>query len=393
MKITNIILSTTSRKARLSAQLVLESGKTHDVFFEIDRHLESYILGNSTPFMPLALPIAMLKNENLTTDSRISSLVQSNLYKIMKILTSWNEGFNVAKISAPTFKNKLKAPKRVGCFFSGGADSFYTYLKNRNKINYLIFVHGFDIPLKDQILYKKVEKNIIKIAKTEKVKLIKVRTNLRQTLDLYFDWDMAHAFALASVSLFLSRGFKEIYMSCGMTGIGESHHFMTPELDKLWSTENMDIDHFGCEADKISKLQFLSHYNLVKDTLRVCWVNKHGQYNCCECEKCMRNMLVLYASDSLEKFRTFEKPLNIRKLKKVRVSRYSLKYFISVLRVLREKKDNSETRYALEKFVKNYEHPTLVNRFVQDTRALVGEMDKKYNHNRLYWFLARRAFI
>jgi len=39
------------------------------------------------------------------------------------------------------------ARRGVGCFFSGGVDSFYTLLKHRREITDLVVVHGFDLPL------------------------------------------------------------------------------------------------------------------------------------------------------------------------------------------------------------------------------------------------------
>jgi len=37
----------------------------------------------------------------------------------------------------------------VGCFFTGGVDSFFTYLRHRNEVTDLIFVHGYDVDLDD----------------------------------------------------------------------------------------------------------------------------------------------------------------------------------------------------------------------------------------------------
>jgi hypothetical protein len=102
-------------------------------------------------------------------------------------------------------------------------------------------------------------------------------------------------------------------------------------------------------------------------------------------------MLALYVSDSLEKCQTFTKPININKLKKIKVSPYVLKYFVSLLNALIKKNDRSEIRYALEDCIKNNEHPKTLQKFVRDLRAFLRELDKKYNQNRFYWFLARRA--
>jgi len=391
MKIANIICSTKNDKVVLSGQLILDSGKKHDIYFEVDAEFERYLSKDATPFIPLALPISMRKREDLeVTDA--SSKVISKTSKIMSILKGWNTGFNRITIKSKSAKKSIRRVSNVGCFFSGGVDSFYTYLKNKKKIDFLIFVHGFDISTQNTDFYKNVQKNIVQISEKEKIKIIRVKTNLRETLEQYFDWDMAHEFGLASVSLFLSRGLGEVYMSCGQTSIGADHHYMTPELDTLWSTETMKVNHYGCTADKIKKLKFLSNFDIVMETLRVCWVNTYGQYNCSECEKCFRNMLALYATNSLEKCKTFEKPINTEKLRKIKVNPYVLRYFVSVLNVLKMKKDRSQIRYALEEFVTNNRHPSSFQKFVRKLRSFVSKLDKTYNNHRLYWFLASRGY-
>lgn len=393
MKIKNIRYSLKNNTSTLSGQIILKSGKQHTIYFEVDKECKDFIAKDASPFLPAAMPIAMKKNEDIEIDGATSKALMTNTSEIMKILNSWDFGFDPVSINADVLKKDLRKPKNIGCFFSGGVDSFYTYLKNKSKINFLIFVHGFDIKVADVKLYNKIEKNIMKIAKKEKIKLIKVKTNIRETFEQYFDWDMSNEFALASVTLFLRNGFKEIYMSCGLPNKNTDHNYMIPDLDALWSTENMKINHYGCNADKIIKLRFLSNYKLVMENLRVCWVNKKKEYNCCECEKCFRNMLALYVSDSLEKCVTFKKKLDLDKLENIRVSEYVLKYFIAVLKALELKNDRSKVRFALEACIENNTFPKFQQRLYRNSRDFIRFFDKKYNRNRLYWFLAQRDFI
>lgn len=393
MKITNIKYSLKNNKARLSAQMILESGKIHDVFFEVDKKFKDFIAKDASTFIAASLGISMVKNENLYIHDSVSEHLMKNTNEIMKQIISWGHEFNSIEVLANFLKKDLNRPKGVGSFFSGGVDSFYTFYRNKKKIKYLIFVHGFDIDVNDLKFYKSIERNIMKIAKKEKVKLIKVKTNIRETFEQYFDWNLSHEFAIGSVALFLRHGFKEIFASCGLPNKNTDHHYMTPELDSLWSTENMKLNHYGCDADKTSKLRFLSNYKLVMENLRVCWVNKKKQYNCCECEKCFRNMLSLYVSDSLEKCKTFKKGLDLYKLKNTRIMKYNLKYFVSILKDLKLKGDKSEVRFALEECIKNNQSPSFGQRTYRSIRDFIRFLDKKYNSNRLYWFLAHRGLI
>lgn len=393
MKLLNIQSYLKKNRFILSGDMVLTSGKKHTLYFEVDKKFRTFVGADASAFLAAALPISMRTKEDLFVEGPISKLLIKSTQKIMNVLNSWNVGLHKQSIKAEMQREDTGNSNLSGVFFSGGVDSFYTFLKHKNKIRYLIFVHGYDIQLDDVALYNEVLGTIETIAKKQGVQLLTVRTNIRDIFEQYFTWDMSHEFALASVSLFLRQGFKEIYMSCGQTSKKAPHHYMTPELDTLWSTEAMKIHHFGCTADKISKLNFLSKSKTAMETLRVCWTNKRGEYNCCECEKCFRNMLALYAVDALEKCKTFKKPIDTHKLKKIKVNSYVLKYFISLFTVLKKKNDTSEIRMALEACIRNNEHPNVLQKITRDTRAFIREVDKKYNQNRFYWFLARRALI
>jgi hypothetical protein len=393
MKLKNIHSITKNNKKRLSGQLVLDSGKTHEIYFEVERKFESFISDDATPFLAAALPISMKVGEELEIEGSVSKHLLSNTAKIMKLYKGWNIGFNKVKVNAKNQKKDSKKSTKTGLFFSGGADSFYTYLKNKSKIDYLIFVHGFDINSEDNDLFKTVEKNILKITREENKKIITVKTNIRDIFEWYFDWDMSHSFAIPSVALFLRFGLKEIFASCGLPNKNTDHHFMTPELDSLWSTEITKINHYGCSADKISKLSYLSNYKIAMSHLRVCWTNPKGQYNCCECEKCLRNMLALYLAGALGKAKTFNKSLNLKKLSKMRFPHYTLKYFLAILEKMKQKNDTSDVRVALEKCIEESTSLNLWQRLENKIRQIIRHLDKTYNRNRFYWLLAKRGLI
>ncbi len=393
MKVKNINQSIKNNKLVLSGQLVLNSGKVHDVYFEVDKRFKEYVSQDIGPFLAAALGVSMRLGEDLEIESEISQHLLTNVPKITKIIAGWGDEFKQIRLTTQATHPDLPKAKNVGCFFSGGVDSFYTYLKHKNKISHYIFVHGFDIKAKDVELFNKIEKNIAQIAKEEKVELIEVKTNLREIFDQYFVWDVSHEFAIAAVALFLRNGFNQIYLSCGLPEVNGEHSYLDPEIDYLWSTENMKLIHYGCDADKIGKLKFLSNNKLVMDNLRVCWVNKNQEYNCCECEKCLRNMLALYASDTLDKCKSFSKSLNLDKLRRIRVDEYGVKYFTAILKALVIQKDESEVRYALEECIKFNTQPNFHQRLEMGIRDSVRYFDNKYNSNRLFWYLSAKGLI
>jgi hypothetical protein len=132
---------------------------------------------------------------------------------------------------------------------------------------------------------------------------------------------------------------------------------------------------------------------VVMENLRVCWLNRKGDYNCCECEKCFRNMIGLYICNSLSSCKTFDKPLSMNKLLSIRVSDYCLKYYIALHRALTSKKDKSDVTKSLAQFIELNQNPTIKEKVYWNTRNYVRELDKRYNKNRLYWYLARKGVI
>ncbi len=393
MKVTNIKYSTRDNKFILSARMILKRGKIHEVYFEVDKKYQEFVYQDASPLLAAVLGLAMKLGENLEIDGAVSKLLRTNTPKIMKKIANWGEGFKKIALTTKGTNQDLGKREKVACFFSGGVDSFYTYLKNKSHIKYFIFVHGFDIKAKNVELFTKIEKDIATIAQKERVELVEVKTNLREIFDQYFDWDISHGFALEAVALFLRRGFKEIFFSCGLPSLNDEHHYLSPDLDVLWSTENMYLHHYGCEADKIAKLKYLANFKLAMNNVRVCWMNKKGAYNCCECEKCFRNMLALYTVDALDKCKSFNKSLDLNKLKSIRVDPSSIKYFTTIAEVLILKGDNSAVKLALEECIKNNSQPNFYQQLIRNTRDAIRYVDKKYNQHRLYWYLSAKGVI
>lgn len=393
MKIQKINITSKNNMTTYSCQIIMASGKTHNLYFEVNQKFEKLITLDACPIYPIALAIGIKTGEDITFEVSMSKRLSTNATKIMNTLIKIDPLLKPVSIKAESSSTSTLISNNVGCFFSGGVDSFFTYLKNKKEITHLIFVHGFDIKLTDITLYSKVEKTIKNISKNEKRKLVIVKTNIRETLELYYDWNKAHAFALASVALLFNGGFKDVFASCGLPSLISKHLFMNPDVDKFWSTENSQFKHYGCIADKIEKLRYLSSFPIAMNTLRVCWENKDNKYNCSECEKCLRNMFALYLVGSLEKCKTFSSHINLEKLKKTKVGNLDIRYFIKILETLNLKNENLEMIQALEICIQKNTNPHLHQKVYMSFRNAIREIDNKYNNNKLFWYLSQRGII
>ena len=193
--------------------------------------------------------------------------------------------------------------------FRGGVDSFYTLLASGRRVDDLVFVHGFDVPLTDAARAADVEENVREIAGVLGARPIVIRTNLRTHAPFRAaSWDRTHGGALAAVGHLLADESATMLISASFFHGGWHPWGSAWQLDPLWSGNGLTIEHVGAELNRADKLRVLRDEPLVRRHLRVCWANRPGLLNCSRCEKCIRNQVILAALGVLEHFRTFESP-------------------------------------------------------------------------------------
>jgi hypothetical protein len=243
----------------------------------------------------------------------ISPRLLNTLPAIQQIFRSWDGGCRLTPVEAvPRQQPESAAGANRACFFSGGVDSFYTVLKRREEISQLIFVHGFDIPLKAPQLRANVSSAIHRAAAELGKTVIEVETNLREFSDRYVSWEHYNGAALASIALILAEQFSRVYAA-------STHPFAAPfpwrrhiTIDPLWSTEQMQfINDDGQEVPRAAKVAYIAQFDVAMRSLRVCWENRGESYNCGECEKCLRTMIALQVVGALDRCTTFVRPLDL----------------------------------------------------------------------------------
>ena len=266
------------------------------------------------PFVAPALYASMRLGKPLHIDGPISARLLAALPTIQEIHHSWDPSFNLIPVRAEGRCETLANPRReVGCFFSGGVDSFYTLLKHQDEITTLILVHGFDMRLDDLFLRRRVSDAVHEVAAEFGKRVVEVETNARTFSDRFTGWlEHYYGAALASVALLLGSRMERVYIPSTNEYAALSPHGSHPLLDPLWSSEATEIVHDGCEAKRVEKVLAISSCETALRWLRVCWENRNGAYNCCECEKCLRTMVSLRAAGVLDKCVSFDRPLDLR---------------------------------------------------------------------------------
>lgn len=278
----------------------VEGKKNFELWFSMPTKIGYF----GDPFLAALLPTAMKLGKNLKISEPVSPKLLQQISQIQALWSQWYEWKPVQVIAEA--KTKEFKTDGVGCFFSGGVDSFYSLikqLKTDNPPTHLIFAHGFDIPLDDTERYEQVRPRIEAIADELGVGAVFPTTNIRQLTNGICDWGtVQHGAAIAAVSL--GGQFKNIIIPATHTYSDSFSWGSHPLIDPLWSTEYLTITHDGCEATRVQKVIELSKSQIALDNLRVCWHTKN-EYNCGKCEKCIRTMVNLVVADSLDQCKTF----------------------------------------------------------------------------------------
>jgi len=196
---------------------------------------------------------------------------------------------------------------RVAAFFSGGVDSWATVLDNPD-VTDLIFVRGVDLlprfthqgPLVDE-----VEQRLREAADELGLPLHVVATNARELADPLVPWEAYCGCPLAAVALFFEPLFERVLIASDTDHGTQVPLGSSRMVNQLWSTERLEIADSGGGLGRTQRLQRIADHPVVQGTLRVCWENPGGAYNCGHCRKCMLTRVALEAIGAHERIATF----------------------------------------------------------------------------------------
>lgn len=277
---------------------------------------------SADPFFATCLIPAMALGKPMEVEGAVSPSLLRAAEPVQDIFHSWFPELTRIPIAAAAAVPKLRQHGRgVGCFFSGGVDSLYTFFKHEQAITTLVYVHGFDVKLGNHGLRKKVADALHAFAAQTGKQVIEVETNLRDLTDPYGEWgERVHGTALGSIALLLDGALERIFVPSTNSFAELFPWGSHPLVDPLWSNETIEIIHDGCEASRFEKVAAIADDDGALSTLRVCWENRDGAYNCGRCEKCLRTMVALETLGALEKCPTFSTPLSLETVRQFKLA-------------------------------------------------------------------------
>lgn len=274
----------------------------------------------------------------------------ANVSEIQKIFRCWDPTLNEVRVTAGATTRDERVGDRVAAFFSGGVDSFYTTLRNREEITDLIFLHGFDFSLDQSQVRRRASRAAREVAAALRKNLIEVETDYRDHVGSFLHWRLLHGAALAVVALLLQRSVRRLL-------IASTHSYRRlipfgshPLLDPLWSTEGIEIVHDGADSVRPQKVAYLAESSVAMRHLRVCWQNTDGEYNCGRCAKCLRTMVNLRVAGALRRCETLPNELDTGRIARLKIKDENDRFFwLENLRELEQTGRDPELERALRR--------------------------------------------
>lgn len=326
-------------------------------------------------FLAACLLPCMATGATLRLDGPASALLFESSRKIQEIFSGWFGDLTKIAVQAESLVRRANDDAtRVGAFFSGGIDSYYTLLRHQDEITDLIFVHGYDIPLDNKEFFEKAAQGVSEAARRLGKNAVFIETDFRPFLRKYLQWGpQAHGVALAVVGHVLSRHFRRVYIPASFTFEQLFPWGSHPDLDPLWSTEALEFVHDGCDATRVQKIARVAQSPVALENLRVCFEQPRERFNCGVCEKCVRTMIGLTAVGAMEHCTTFQKPLEIANVRRIIVGTSSRPFTAENLAALEENRAAPELARALRDIL---DRSPLHNKILLATRNMRRKLRK-----------------
>ncbi len=264
-----------------------------------------------------ALMPAMRSGGSLRIAADLSPRVARRQRDFQAIQQGWSRGWNLPQ--PPLREVEVEAGRRsavpatpsgrVAAFFSGGVDSWATVL-SEPELTDLIFVRGIDIvphlQPQQEGLADRVEPLLRAAAAELGLGFHAVETDTRRLGDAAeLDWQTYSSCPLVATALCFEGVFDRVLIPSDTDHATQADMGSADRVNQIWSTESLEIVDHGGAFGRFERTRRIAWDPVVRRTLRVCWQNRDGRYNCGECHKCNLTMFALEALGVLDRFPTF----------------------------------------------------------------------------------------
>ncbi|MBW3021068.1 hypothetical protein KY334_07265 [Candidatus Woesearchaeota archaeon] len=314
-------------KIRISSYIEIETKKefSNTLWYEFDKEYEKYISKSLNGFLSAMIMFAMYLNEDIKVKGKISPKLAYGLKELQGYFNFWYpKKFNKIEIISEGYEVKKENPKGVMCTFSGGADAFYTLWKHlprnepnpHNQITHCLIIDGFAVPRSEKMnkSYEIIKESYQKLISKLGLKFVFVKTNLADFYHRRIPPASIDGPVLSVVPQLLDKLISRFHIPSCLSYSQILPRGSNAITNQLLSTEELSITIHGSDKSRAEKILEIIKWPETYNHLRVCW-DDFGVSNCCECEKCIRTMIVLKTAGVLNKCKTFPKPLTRKKIR------------------------------------------------------------------------------
>ena len=276
---------------------------------------------------------AMSLGERLRIDAPVSRPVLAAATEVLTPVLrrwKWDQKKIAIECDVEDWIASTTKPRSHGAFFSGGVDSWYSVLKHRASLDHLVFVRGIEISNRESPQWTAALELNRESATILGKELIVVETNIHDIAlrevprraevlgQRYYSYSIQRysGCMLASIAFLLQRtlGRATIASTFAFERLDpEGSHFL---LEPAWSSDVLRFDLDGGEAGRPEKIEAIARWMPgALARLRVCFSRDRIALNCGECDKCLRTLLSMRATGTLNLATSFAQPPNLRKMR------------------------------------------------------------------------------
>ena len=287
---------------RMGFNLEYNGKKLRHIWIDYPENFQLPNVNNSNSYLLLTIFDAMKAGLDVEVKGQVDKKLLSNLQVFNSLWAMWYPSL-YKKIQIFPEETTLNVQKFNGsCIaFSGGLDAtfsalnFYQNKADFEKLNFGIFIHGLDIPIRNHDEFQNALSKAYKILKLFNVPLIPLRTNFK--IQSSVNYEHSHAAAIIGVmSNLKSYGNQLIIAASDWYDRLEIPWGSTPVSDYLLGGSEYSVIHDGAEFTRTQKLAALRNWPDALNKLRVCWQGSDKSKNCMECEKCFRTFMHFLAN-------------------------------------------------------------------------------------------------
>jgi hypothetical protein len=256
---------------------------------------------DASPFVPLALLLAMVRGEDLVVDGPVSPLQLRGLTRVRELYLAWAPLYP-ASVEVAEERAPARRSSEVACLFSRGVDSTYSAAVPRSypgSLSRLIFIDGFE-PAHDAEVDAEEARRAGLVAERLGLPLAVVFARfLDALLPAVGNLDDATAPMLALSALMLGGAAGTVLVPSSDSTETLGPNGTSPVLDPLLSTEAVSLEYDSTALGRVEKGLWLARErpDLLAE-LKVCF-HVNGPGNCGQCQKCLLTMCTLVAAGAL----------------------------------------------------------------------------------------------